>query len=665
MNPFRIYLSYIFRLAYKESMVSKKSELQLFQLFSATRYLKNVLLISLDINKYAADFNLEQNIVIQDKIITQDFRKIFVSIFNFYNENFHPKRLLYDSIELIDVYYSCIDTYSQKRKLMKKIKKKSKKRDDDDDDEKKDVDDFIEKNSDDEDDKDEHTGSVNLSMDSAENAYLEKDLDIKEESMALHDYIIISKILCLFNSDSTKLNTTLFELKRDNSKVIKLISNIFVRITKTSEEPWIFYQMDYLNIFHKLINDQLFSSSIYFQSFYNCIKWIIKSFFAAMRKNKLLGIESLFRFSSLLKDSILNNYEEIKNSAIYKAENEDYYEKNLIEDDLEYDGTNVNVVRIDEGEKTKKIKKSEKVMEVDEEPPEDSWTENEDLVLIKNYLEYQNHEEVYDILESLFALKTKKQIKMRIKVLKLKKGEEKAMKILNKMHKKNKEKDDKIFDIIMELADYCKDDVVKMHIESTIIWIKEQLESFKVRKGLLTDPSTLNCDLIPTEGEQIETLEVKAFQEFIQYWGITPPNHTNSHWTLDSKYDSLEIGIIIEKLTSFEMILQENLETEIPQREAERKKAKEEKKIRKHRKLKKEKKRKKSSSPIKSEILSVLEKNSDIGSKSKIFTENQSVKSAISVKSETNESKIAENFVKKKRLKKGLKEEEDDFFNYD
>jgi uncharacterized protein YerC len=616
-------LEFSYSLAYKESMKNLKKELKLFELYSSIRYLKQVLLTSIDLYKYKSDNNLQQNILIQDSLITKDFSKIIKAIYGHYNENYYPRKLLFDCIELTEVYYSCLDLYSSKRKLKIKIKKKTKRGKIRDDDEEEEMKNFIEKNPDDDDeDSDNNSGSkLNLSLDSIMNQdkeeFLERDLNVSEEMRTLLNYAIISRILSLFSFDSStgSMQGSLLDLKRENPSVIKFISKIFDRITHTIKQPWIFYQMEYLYTFHALMNDQIFSQDLIFQALNNSLKAITKSFFETTRKNKLLAVESLFRFiSPMIKDEILNNYEvqEVAQNFADKFDEREFHSErgndnyNIydadMEGDVEYDGTNVNLVRVEEeGEiKKKKLKKNKQLSIHEEDDGENNinnsnpWTESEDLMLIKNYLEFKDHEEVFTLLENLFTMKTKKEIKSRVKILKLKKGEEKALRTLKKLHKDTtKSTNENMVNVIMELADLCRDDLVKQAMENTISSIKEQLESYRVRKGLLGSVE-LECNLIPTSDEEIEIFRESLFQDFIQNIGLIKPSSDDGFWKVNSGADPVDIGIIVEKLTSFEALINDHVEQVDPEREREKEIAKKQKKLRKsEKKEKKERKEKK------------------------------------------------------------------------
>lgn len=412
-------------------------------------------------------------------------------------------------------------------------------------------DDFIIKQENDDSDE-----SNNYSIQSDEEKYeiIERDLNLISEIEQLLDYSIISKIMRLFNFNLNSLNKfsgsdnfkEIENLKRDN--IAKYIFNLFQRIVIKINSPWIFYQVEYLSIIQELLNNKLFSEDAYFNGLKALFLGIIKSFFELFKKNKLLLIESLFHFSGPIhKNQILNDYDYIelnddyndndneqrdKNNLVGDREsNQEHKERRWEENDSEadavYDGK-ILFERDNEAEANKNKKKKKDVLDKELEELELlKWTENEDMVLIDNYFEFKDNENYIHILDKLFPLKTAKDIKHRIKTLKLKKGYEKAIRVLKKIHEKKKEKEDNLFNVIIGLSDECRNEAKKAKIEKTISLIKEQLESYKLKKSLYDNSLNLefDCVLIPTSNDEIDIFNDKKFRDFIKNIGFIPPEN--------------------------------------------------------------------------------------------------------------------------------------------
>lgn len=93
----------IIRIVYNESLKTKISEQKPFEFFAGIRYLKQVLLTSLDIYRNKTDENINLNVNVQDSIITKDFSKIIKAMFIYFNDAYHPKSLLRECIELTEI----------------------------------------------------------------------------------------------------------------------------------------------------------------------------------------------------------------------------------------------------------------------------------------------------------------------------------------------------------------------------------------------------------------------------------------------------------------------------------------------------------------------------------------------------------------------------------
>ncbi len=446
-------------------------------------------MLSIDIHKLNTDDSFNLNVIIQDSVLSRDYIRILKYGFAIFNPSVFPQQLLYDMIEFIELYFYCLETYSKVRKLMIKEKKKKRRNRDDENEEKeliklmkekKENDSFIEKNSENEDSKeDQKESSISFSSDDYD--YKEREVDLKNEIRIVVDYNIISKILYVLS-----------EYKNiKSSNLLRIIAKLFIRIIET-DNTWIFYNIEFLNVFQKLLNDSIFKNNLLYKELYDCINQILKKFFSVFKTNKLLLVESLFKFNSaIIKDEILNNYEvhENNDNYLYVRQDLDIEKERIYGEDVNNDENNPFFTNDFD-------KKKEKNKNEDEEIKE-KWTKNEDLLLIENYLKFKEIDNYMEILEGLFIKKKKKDIKKRIKKLKLKKGEAKAMKRLKKLHKNDKNKEDKenhvsislnkenLFNIIIDLSDKCKDEHIKTNMDKTLTSLKQQLQTYNLRKDLL------------------------------------------------------------------------------------------------------------------------------------------------------------------------------------
>ena len=383
-------------------------------------------MISLDIHKINNDESFNINIIIQDSLLSRDYSRIIKHGFSIFDHEIFPIQILYDMIEFIELYFYCLETFSKVRKL--KIKEKRRKRKQrDEENEEKDLlklkketkkENYLEnKKIDHEYEINNYNSQSSISYSSDDYEFKERDVDLKNEIMIILDYDVISKIL-----------HALLEYKTIKSiNLIRILAKLLNRVIEL-EGTWIFYNIENLNIFHMLINDHEFINNLFYRELYESINKILKIYFDLFKVNKLLLIESLFRFNSAVqKDEIINNYElkEQNDNYLYVRQDLELEKERIYGEDEQYEGNNLFF--------SNKIKKNKDIESV-------KWNLNEDIILIENYLKFKEIDNFMDILEGLFMNKKRKDIKKRIKKLKLKKGETKAMKRLNKIHKNFDEK---------------------------------------------------------------------------------------------------------------------------------------------------------------------------------------------------------------------------------
>lgn len=505
--------------------------------------------ISIDLHKLKDELHheLELYVLIQDNLLARDYTRVIKYAFSLYNPNIFPKKMLYEIIEFCELYFYCLEMVSKIKKI--KIKEKKRRRKPKNEGNEEDIireldrkmlenKDFIEKDSQGEDSQGEHTGS-SISFSDDEYEYKERDLDISNEIKILLDYTIIAKFL-----------TVLSELNNLNRTQLKIVSKIFTRIASVKGN-WIFFQAEYLMVFKDALNNTEYKNNSNYRDILFNLKQIVKEFFELSKTNKLIFVEALFKYKSQLeKDEILNNYERsnINENYLYVRNDLEIENENIYGD--EYNGNNLFPTKNSSDEEEKKIE----------------WTENEDIVIIENYFKFKDFDNLQEILEGLLFNKKSKDIKKRIKKLKLYKRKtiEKAMKKMKKIHlksKKTEENNDHIFNVIIDLSDKCQDEIMKKNLEKTINSLKSQLESYKIKKGLSN--STPIFTIMPNTEEEFEIWKDKKFQILIKNLGFVQEANeeiTLSQWVLCKEKDNYnEIEILIGKLEDYQNKISENI----------------------------------------------------------------------------------------------------------
>ena len=517
-------INLMYNLLSTEILKTEKEDRKGFILFPLLNYLKQAVYALMDSYRYSKNnlseehdtFNLTINVMIQDSLLTKDYTKIIVLFFEIYNELYYPIDYLYDIIEFSEIYFSALEHFLQKRELKiktKKAQKKKKKHRQSAEDEEKEIlkhldkiekkyeteelDENLqpikkEKNLDEEEKEDESNtyGENDFSDDSEESGYKEitRDINVCDEAKCLINYNIIDKIFSIFRNvsgtlvDNFDLSKKLIELKNSSRGILKYIEKLFERLAVKTKCSWIFFNIQYLVLFNRLLNDQYFRNDSSYKLFKDVIDKILNDYFTIAKKNKILPIECLFHMEGLsLVEAIMNNYEYPENEI--KTDNKHYYgglvKRNELEgfisdeENKESENGNQNNSEGEEyykpGEtelfisKRKKEKKKKKLTKKDneeenneendnenndkneeEEKNKINWTKDMDHKLIDYYFDKINEDRsnLDEVIDNLINVELKDfnidlkiyDIKYRLHKLKVKKGKKRAMKRFNKIH---------------------------------------------------------------------------------------------------------------------------------------------------------------------------------------------------------------------------------------
>ena len=609
-------INYIYNKLYEQSL-AKKIERQTYMIFPYLNCLKQNLYCLFDSYKFSKhnDFNLTVNVILQDSLLTKDYSKIIKSLFEIYNDQYHPIDILYDIIEFTEIYFSDLEFFTKKRKELKiQAKKKKRRREINDEkdllNEKKLKKILGEKNN-----------SSESENDYSEDEYISREIDTNSESKILIDYEIIEKIMSIFKNygklNSFELTKNLNNIKNSNKDILKFIINIFNRIVNKTNCDWIFYNMENLLIFNTLLNNDFFQNDKAYEPLKKIIKQIINNYFEKYKKNKMLPIESLFHFNNLvLIQSILNNYEDENNNKL----NESDIDFNINEDNNNNDSEGEAfykedyLLELNEKKIEKKIKKNknkEIINDEDEDNLNNSFEKMEieifnielDKLLIKLYFDninpgQTNYNEVIDIIKSneKFSNIDIKDIKNRLHKLKVKKGKEKSLKKLNKIYNKNnnnsnKENNENKYSIndkidydslancVYNLSEKISNETFRNSFNLAFSSIKKQIDSYKKRKILLGNELNNNLDLIPTNQNEIEMFNDEDFIKLLLSCGF---EKKENYISLNKNFDVLDIEIIYDKLSQCGSMVNENIIEENKERNEKKEEHKKNKKIKKN-----------------------------------------------------------------------------------
>lgn len=150
---------------------------------------------------------------------------------------------------------------------------------------------------------------------------VERTFNFVVELSRLVDYDVIEKYIYMLSEAG---------MYRHRPVLVKACASFFKRIISQTKQTWIFFQLDTLSVFNDFLQKDVTNNSLmrgimdfkahttsqrqlesYTLELKSVITMIVARFTELLKRNKMLGVEILFRFASKdIKDQILNNYDE-------------------------------------------------------------------------------------------------------------------------------------------------------------------------------------------------------------------------------------------------------------------------------------------------------------------------------------------------------------------
>lgn len=216
-----------------------------------------------------------------------------------------------------------------------------------------------------------------------EEKFVEKGFNFVSEISILVDYTVISQYMSIVKNKEYKKSPGL----------LNKVKILFNRILHQIKAAWIFFQFEYMLIIQDFINKGVVNNSLMKgilptggnsliaseraieyeeEQLKSTFTLILRQFLDVYQKNRLLGVECLFRFSSREhKDSILTNYESMGPAATTvetqkQAADDDFEEQEYVV--APHDQSSKHKNGKGEGESLRKV-----------------WTQEQDNTLIDNY----------------------------------------------------------------------------------------------------------------------------------------------------------------------------------------------------------------------------------------------------------------------------------------
>lgn len=455
---------YFYRNMILEFKKTSRKEFKTREVHASIKFCTQYLYIIRDMQGSASDTTKRNAQILLQTVYYREMSILCRKSFEYWRAGINDKEFLEDIVEFTHLTFKLLDDYSKGKALTVRTERVLKTKKPNDDEENEEMDEEPE-----------------------DTKYQERQLNFNIEFSLLIDAEIISKYMFLLQR---------FKDTRDdvNSWVVAFIK----KVVNECEADWIFFQLEYLQIFDEILNDRL--AQIRYKDIYDISLIIVEKFFGLFKKNTLLPVEALFRVKEKkIKNMITSNYED---EDVNELQN--------------------GMVDIDIGDFEDEDRVRHKV----------KWTKEEDMILIENYGTFKDMNSVYDLLANLIEGKTPKQIMKRAKFLKLDKGVEKARQILQGAYT------DETFRNVFQDAK----DVFEKHGKTPVIQeIHKILDDYSEFLKLFPNEEFA---VVPLEEETFGLFSDQNFCNFLLALGFSQPKQGEWCWRLNTNPQE-----ILQKLT--------------------------------------------------------------------------------------------------------------------
>jgi hypothetical protein len=339
----------------------------------------------------------------------------------------------------------------------------------------------------------------------------ERKYNYYSEFSGFVDYQTIQKMLNLIRGEKMVWNH-----KRINQGVY----NYIYRIVNDLAGEWIFFQMDFLSCFNEILQNEMIIFKKEHSQFVELIRKIVKSFFRHLQKNSLLTVESIFRFSDLAtKDRILNNYDFLQ-SIRQIEENEPVINKTVI-----------------------------------------PWSKEEDLILIENFEFYKTDKDPWLSLSNLLRdqafFRDKKEVKFRVKLIKLDKSKDIALQLIEGAYTKKFSLEEVV--VRMLLYSHSNGRSTELHF---LNYLKEIREEYKLYKKTFT-MTEVPMAVVPTNAQHFEFLEYSFVPSVFEFFNFEKPRYGFIYWRVPNRISSDMLDSVIEAFITLYECIKDKTEAEL------------------------------------------------------------------------------------------------------
>lgn len=453
----KLNFEYFFRSVIMEFKKTARKEYNTREVHASIKFCIQYFYIIKDLMNSSSDKAKKNAQILLQTVFYREISIICKRTFEYWRAGINDKEFLEDIVEFAHLTFKLLEDYSKGKLLTVRTERLRKQQKNNEDEEYEDQDD--------------------------ESAYHERQLNYIVEFSSLIDTEIISKYC--------------FLLKRykDNRDDVNMWVCCFIkRVVVECDTDWIFFQLEYLQIFDSILGDSLVP--VKFKEIHDICLLIVERFFRLFNKNSLLPVESLFRVrEKRIKNQIVSNYQELE------------YESQVRNGDDE-----LEVEEMEEG-KVSKGKKSE-------------WTVEEDSILLDNFSAFQGTTSLYEHLSNLIPEKSPKEIQKRVKTLKLDKSLSLAKEKLKQIH--SQEYRDVYQDSLEVFEKYTK--------SLTIEFISQILKEFDEFSQIFPGSEFA---IVPVSFQDFQFFSDSVFLNFFMGLGFSQPQ--NGEWCWRIKGTAKEI----------------------------------------------------------------------------------------------------------------------------
>ena len=218
----------------------------------------------------------------------------------------------------------------------------------------------------------------------------ERKYNYFSEFCSFVDYPTVQKIVLLIRGERLLWNPP---------KLNAAVTHFIQRVVEDVGGDWVFFQHDFLNYFNEILSNPNIVLKSEYSLLVGLVRRVIKSFFQALSKNPCLVLEANMRFPDVAsKDRALNNYD-LPDPTLPSAQ--PALERHVL-----------------------------------------PWSREEDMILVENYSIFKDDpkllERLSDLLRDQAYFREPKEVRLRVRLLKLEKSKETALQLVQQTHTEEK-----------------------------------------------------------------------------------------------------------------------------------------------------------------------------------------------------------------------------------